>query len=155
MLYLAIFRIYLELWNIVGPIRLDTLNSAIRKGYFHKDLNTALISVLHKPGRDPESCSSYRPISLINADIQIYSKFIAMHLDKVVRKLINPDQAGFLKGRLAPDNVRWLLHVITDAKKTYQVDSYFSKRKKRLIAWYGDIYGKSWENSNSVQILLK
>lgn len=72
--------------------------------------------MLHKPGRDPQSCFSYRPISLINADIKIYST-IAMRLDKFVGKLINLDLTGFLKGRLASD-VRWLLHVITDAKKT-------------------------------------
>lgn len=41
-----------------------------------------------------------------------------MRLDKVVGKLINPDQTGFLKGRLASDNVRRHLHVIADAKKT-------------------------------------
>ena len=61
--------------------------------------------MLHKPGKDPQNCSSYRPISLINADIKIYSKVIAMRLDKVAGKLINTDQAGFLKGRLASDNV--------------------------------------------------
>ena len=41
-------ELYLELWNIVGPIWLDTINSAIEKGFFHKDLNTALISAHHK-----------------------------------------------------------------------------------------------------------
>lgn len=111
-------ELYLELWNILGPIWLNSINSAIRKGYFHKDLNTALISVLHKPGKDPQNCSSYRPISLINADIKIYSKVIAMRLDKVAGKLINTDQAGFLRGRLASDNVRRLLHVIAEAKRT-------------------------------------
>ncbi len=51
--------LYLELWSILGPILLDTINSAIEKGYFHKDLNTPLISLLHKPGKDPQNCSSY------------------------------------------------------------------------------------------------
>ena len=41
-----------------------------------------------------------------------------MRLDKVTGKLINPDQTGFLKGRLASDNVRQLLHIISDTKKT-------------------------------------
>ena len=98
-------ELYLELWNIIGPIWLDTINYAIKKGYFHKYLKTALILVLHKPGKDPQSCSSYCPISLINTDIKIYSKVIALCLDKVVGKLINPDQTGFFKGRFASDNV--------------------------------------------------
>lgn len=73
--------------------------------------------MFHKPGWDPQNCSSYRPISLINADIKIYSKVIAMRLDKVVRKLISLDQSGFLKEQLASDNVPRLLHVIADTKR--------------------------------------
>lgn len=111
-------ELYLELWNIIGPIWLDTINTAIEKGFFHRDLNTALVSVLYKPGKDPQNCSSYRPISLINADIKMYSKAIAMRLDRVSGKLINLDQTGFLKGRLASDNVRRLLHIISETKKT-------------------------------------
>ena len=34
-------ELYLELWDILGPIWLDTLNYAIEKGAFHRDLNTA------------------------------------------------------------------------------------------------------------------
>ena len=62
--------------NIIGPIWLDTINSPIRKGYFHEDLNTKLISVLHKPGKDPQNCASYCPISLINADIKFTPKLL-------------------------------------------------------------------------------
>lgn len=111
-------ELYLEQWNIIGPIWLDTINSAIEKGFFHRDLNTGLVSVLYKPGKDPQNCSSYRPISLINADIKIYSKAIAMCLDIVSGKLINSDRTGFLTGRQASDNVRRLLHIISETKKT-------------------------------------
>lgn len=41
-----------------------------------------------------------------------------MRLDRVSGKLINSDQTGFLKGRLASDNVRRLLHIISETKKT-------------------------------------
>lgn len=73
--------------------------------------------MLQKPGRNPQNCSNYRPISLINADIKIYSKVIAIRLEKVVGKLINPEQTGFLK---ASDNIRRLLNIIADAKRTGQ-----------------------------------
>jgi len=32
-------------------------------------------------------------------------------------KLIHPDQAGFMKGRLAADNIRRLMHVIEESEQ--------------------------------------
>lgn len=87
----------MELWNIIRHTGLGTINSAIEKGYFNRDLNTALISVFHKLGKDPQICLSYPLTSLINAGIKVYSKVIAMCLDKVTRKLINLDQTVSLK----------------------------------------------------------
>lgn len=47
---------YLELENTVEPIWPHSINLAIGKGFFHTDLNTAPISVLHKPGKNPQNC---------------------------------------------------------------------------------------------------
>lgn len=56
----------------------------------------------------------------------------------------------------ASNNVHRLLHVIADAKKTGLPGGLlFLMWKKRLIAWIGDISGRSCKNSNSVQNLLK
>lgn len=105
-------EIYLAIWDIIGPIWLETLNYAVAHGSFHRDLNTALITVIPKPGKDPLECANYRPISLINADLKIFSKVLAIRLEIVVGKIINPDQTGFIKGRLAADNIRRLLHIL-------------------------------------------
>ncbi len=75
-------------------------------------LNLAHISVLHKSGKDPLQCSSYRPISLLDHDYKIITKLFARRLDSVLSKLINPDQSGFIKGRYASDNIRRVLNVI-------------------------------------------
>ncbi len=87
-------ELYLEIWDLVGILMLNSFNFAIEHGVFHRDQKTSLISLLLKKGRDPLDCSSYRPISLIPCDLKIYAKIFASRLGRVVRGLIGEDQAG-------------------------------------------------------------
>jgi len=57
-------ELYLAVWDVVGPLILNSMNYAIKHGMLHRDQNTALIILLHKKGKDALNCSSYRPISL-------------------------------------------------------------------------------------------
>lgn len=104
---------------MLGPLWLGAPNFALENGSLLKDLNTALITVLPKPGKDLLGCANYRPISLINADLKIYAKALALRLEKVVDKLIHLDQTGFMKGRLSSDNIRRLLHIIDGAERSH------------------------------------
>ncbi len=72
-----------------------------------------MITVIPKSGKDPSDCANYRPISLINADLKIFSKVLASRLETVIGKIISPDQTGFIKGRVAADNIRRLLHILS------------------------------------------
>lgn len=109
---------YLLFWEKLGPLLLDMITAAIEKGAFPRDVNTAPISLLLKKDKDPTDCASYRPLSLLNADLKIYAKLLAQHLQKFMPFLVHCDQTGFIKSRLASDNVRQLLHVIEAAKDT-------------------------------------
>ncbi len=91
---------------------LNSFNFAIEHGIFHRDQKTSLISLLLKKGKDPLDCSSYRPISLIPCVLKIYAKVFASRMEKVIHSLIKEDQTGFIKGRNASDNMRWLLHIL-------------------------------------------
>lgn len=91
------------------------INSSIESGGFSRDVNTALISLLLKKDKNPTECSSYRPLSLLNSDIKIFAKLLALRLEPYMLALVNPDQTGFIKSRLAADNVRRLLHIIDAA----------------------------------------
>lgn len=57
-------------------------------------------------------CSSFRPISLLNVDYKIVAKVLARRLESILPKIINPDQAGFVKSRYGTDNVRCSLNVV-------------------------------------------
>lgn len=110
-------ELYLQLWDLLGPIWLEAIHYASNIGSFHRDLNTALITVIPKPGKDHLECANYRPISLINADLKIFSKVLANRMEQVIGKIINSDQTGFLKGRFPSDNIRRLLHILSSAHK--------------------------------------
>ncbi len=105
-------ELYLEIWDLVGILMLNSFNFAIEHGVFHRDQKTSLISLLLKKGKDPLDCSSYRPISLIPCDVKIYAKVFASRMEKVIHSLIKEDQTGFIKGRNASDNMHRLLHIL-------------------------------------------
>ena len=71
--------------------------------------------LLHKKGKDPSECANYRPLSLLNVDIKLFAKMLALRLEPLMNKLIHPDQTGFVKSRLSSENVRRLLHIIEDS----------------------------------------
>ena len=108
-------ELYLTFWDELGPLILNMFQKALQEGSFNRDVKTAIISLLCKPGKDPTLCTSYRPISLLNSDKKLFAKTLALRLDNILPKLVHPDQTGFVKNRLATDNVRRLLHVISSA----------------------------------------
>lgn len=89
-----------------------TITTAIQRGSFGRDVNTALITLILKKDKDPTNCGNYRPLSLLNADIKLFSKTLAGRLEVYLPKLIHPDQSGFVKKRLSADNLRRLLHIL-------------------------------------------
>lgn len=107
---------YVTFWPLIGPLLVDMIQYSIKEGSFLRDVNSALISLLLKKGKDPTECSSYRPLSLLNADLKIYAKLLARRLQNHMTELVHSDQTGFIKSRLATDNVRRLLHVIDGAQ---------------------------------------
>lgn len=104
---------YLVFWDIVGPLILKSMNYAI--DYSTLNQNVALITLLLKKNKDPLSCLNYRPISLISSDVKILAKVLVSRLEPYIDNMIHYDQTSFLKGRLAPDNMRRLLHIINYA----------------------------------------
>ena len=103
---------YREFWTEFHPIFMAMIDNFCRNRILPQSMNLAYISVLHKSGKDPLKCASYRPISLLDHDYKIITKLLAKRLEDILPKLINPDQAGFIKGRYSADNIRRLLNVI-------------------------------------------
>uniref|UniRef100_A0A667YZP1 Reverse transcriptase domain-containing protein n=1 Tax=Myripristis murdjan TaxID=586833 RepID=A0A667YZP1_9TELE len=51
----------------------------------------ATIVVIHKEGKDPTECQSYRyPISLLNGDLRILTAILARRVNKIITQIIHP-----------------------------------------------------------------
>ena len=66
---------------------------------------------------DPLDLSNYRPISLLNTDYKILSYTLASRIKKVIGKIINTDQTGYIKKRFIGFNLRQIQDIIDYADK--------------------------------------
>ena len=112
------YEFYKEFQGLLTPILSRVFNMILETGFWPSTWNSAIISVLYKEGKDPESCSSYRPISLLNVDQKIFTAIIAKRLSNIMPSIINLDQTGFVKDRLLSDNIHRTFNVIDYALKS-------------------------------------
>lgn len=71
------------------------------------------IVVVPKPGKDPELCNTYEPISILNVDAKILIKILTNRLNSVILSLVHRDQTGFILGKGTDINICRLCTNIT------------------------------------------
>lgn len=89
-------QLYKEYWTDLKPIFMPMINNFNHNKTLPQIMSLANITVLHKTGKDPLECSSYRPISLLDHDYKIITKVLGKRLKTIMPKLINPDQSGLI-----------------------------------------------------------
>ena len=92
----------------MAPLLLSVFNKSLDSGLLPPTLTQATIALLLKKDKDPISCGSYRPLSLLNADVKVLAKVIASRLESVFPHIISEEQNGFIKGRQLFFNIRTL-----------------------------------------------
>ena len=93
-------EVYKLFWLDFKPILTNVFNYCHESGSLAPSQSQALLCLLHKGGDSArEDISSWRPIALLNADYKILAKLLALRLQKVLTKLIDPNQCAFVKGR--------------------------------------------------------
>lgn len=76
-------------------------------------MNEAVIVLVPKPGKDPQDCAVYKPISLLNVDAKIFVKVLASRLPQAIKDLVDVDQTGFMPGKGTDINIRRLYPNLT------------------------------------------
>ena len=56
---------------------------------------------------------NWRLVSLLNIDYKIMTKVLAKRMEKVIHKIVHPNQSGFIKGRFIGEGIRYLEDLIT------------------------------------------
>lgn len=99
-------EIYKKYGEVLMPMLLKVLNKAMEEGWLPASMMESSIIVLRKEGKDPLTSSSFRPISLLVADVKILAGILASRLRRVISKCVHPDQSGFISGRATSIYIR-------------------------------------------------
>ena len=99
------------------PVLEKAFNWALDHSQWANTWCNSIVTVIHKEGKDPTSCGSYRPITLLNVDQKLLSSIIANRLTKIIPLIIDPDQTGFIPDRYLADSVRRTLNIIDFSKE--------------------------------------
>ena len=108
---------YKEFRELLVPYLMEVLKKAREDNCFPESFSQAVITVIHKKGKNPLKCASYRPISLLNTDCKLVTKMLSKRLESCLPLLVNPDQTGFIINRLSSNNLRRFFDIIHLANK--------------------------------------
>ena len=84
---------------------LSSFRFAFQTGSLSISQRRGVTSLIPKKDKDKSLLENLRPISLLNVDYKILTKIIAKRIEKVLPKIINPNQTGYVKGRFIGENI--------------------------------------------------
>jgi hypothetical protein len=116
-------ELYRTFWNKLKYFLIKTYNEGYNENLLTYSQRSSVLALLFKKG-DPLLLDNFRPISLINVDLKILSHVLAQRLKKILSKLINEDQTGYIKNRFIGFNLRQIQDIIDYA------DIYIGYNKK-------------------------
>lgn len=111
-------RFYKLLSSTLSLILAKTFNSVDQLHPLLPDMFTTHISLIPELDKDPSVCNNYKPISLLNIDIIIYAKALAIRLFSLLPQLTYGDQVGLIPGREARDNTAKTIHLVSQVQRS-------------------------------------
>jgi len=107
---------YKAFWSEIEEVFLGMLEETFQIGELPHSLKRAIITLVYKKG-EKDNIENYRPISLCNLDYKIIAGVLAKRMQKVLFKIISPDQTGYIKGRFIGTSTRLIQDILEYAEK--------------------------------------
>ena len=128
---------------------LNSWQHSVKIGKLSDGQRLSTITLLPKDGKDKLKIENWRPITLTNCDVKIFTKLLSKRVSSVLHKIIIPTQTAYIPGRQVADNLRLLemyrshceriereaILVSLDAKKAF--DSVNHKYMYKTLKAYG------------------
>ena len=96
---------YQKFWPEVGPLVHNSLLDAFQTGQFSISQKRGVIQLIPKKDKNPHFVRNLCPITLLNLDVKILTKALAIRLKSVLHDLIHTDQQVFVQGRYIGNSV--------------------------------------------------
>ena len=96
----------LAFFNDLNQYLVDSLNFSLVNGEFSGSQKQAVITLIEKKDRDKRILKNWRPISLINFDVKIAPKTLALKVRNVMHELVHSDQIVYTKDRYIGESIR-------------------------------------------------
>jgi hypothetical protein len=111
---------YQTFWDKIKFFLVDVLNKSQDEKLLTYSQRTSVLSLILK-NDDPLLLENDRPISLLNVDLKLLSYVLSQRLKKILPKLINEDQTGYLQNWFIGFNHRQIQDII-DFADSYKID---------------------------------
>lgn len=99
-------EVYKQYGKMILPQLLKVFNAARERQSLPVSMTKANIVLLLKPGKDLLDLGFHRPISLLQVDIRILAKVLALRLNQAISSIIHSDQSCFIPGKSTAINIR-------------------------------------------------
>lgn len=108
---------YLDFWDILHQFYFDNIMFSLDQGILSSEQRTGIITLIPKKDQDRTLLNNWRPITLLNTNLKIFSKALS-RLQMCIQDIVSPDQTGFIRVRTLGTNVTNIQMIIENTNLT-------------------------------------